>query len=295
MLFGTGATGEPTAEEWARACGTISYEIVTRIGGRFRRRYVGTRPQQDDEPDRGEPMSRRGVVAGVVAGLGAAVTTGVLVDRRIGKRLEAAAREGDVDNLGSLRGEVHRIRTADGLDLHAEVDARSPHVGEGTAEHGEDDLTVVFVHGFALSLDCWHFQRAALRGRHRMVFYDQRSHGRSDRSEKEDATIDQLGRDLRRVLDELAPGRVVLVGHSMGGMTIVALAEQAARDLRRHRRRGRPDLHHRGRDARAQGGGEVRPRQGRHQAGRAGRHARRAARPAARAGPPPRLGGRASS
>ena len=59
-------------------------------------------------------MSRRGVVAGVVAGLGAAVTTGVLVDRRIGKRLEAAAREGDVDNLGSLRGEVHRIRTSDG-------------------------------------------------------------------------------------------------------------------------------------------------------------------------------------
>ena len=37
------ADAVPTAEEWARACGTISYEIVTRIGGRFRRRYVGTR------------------------------------------------------------------------------------------------------------------------------------------------------------------------------------------------------------------------------------------------------------
>ena len=71
-------------------------------------------------------MSRRGVVAGVVAGLGAAVTTGVLVDRRVGKRLEAAAREGDVDNLGSLRGEVHRVRTDDGLELHAEVDALLP-------------------------------------------------------------------------------------------------------------------------------------------------------------------------
>ena len=31
-------------------------------------------------------------------------------------------------------------------------------------------------------LDCWHFQRAALRDRYRMVFYDQRSHGRSGRS-----------------------------------------------------------------------------------------------------------------
>jgi alanine racemase len=39
-VFGTGEHGEPTATEWAEACGTISYEIVTRIGGRFVRRYV---------------------------------------------------------------------------------------------------------------------------------------------------------------------------------------------------------------------------------------------------------------
>ena len=41
VLFGPGGDGEPTAQEWAEACGTISYEIVTRIGGRFVRRYVG--------------------------------------------------------------------------------------------------------------------------------------------------------------------------------------------------------------------------------------------------------------
>jgi alanine racemase len=41
VLFGPGRDGEPTAQEWAEACGTISYEIVTRIGGRFVRRYVG--------------------------------------------------------------------------------------------------------------------------------------------------------------------------------------------------------------------------------------------------------------
>ena len=39
VLFGTGEAGEPTAQEWAEACGTISYEIVTRLGGRFVRRY----------------------------------------------------------------------------------------------------------------------------------------------------------------------------------------------------------------------------------------------------------------
>lgn len=40
VLFGPGVHGEPTATDWAVACGTISYEIVTRIGGRFARRHV---------------------------------------------------------------------------------------------------------------------------------------------------------------------------------------------------------------------------------------------------------------
>ncbi|HET6627502.1 MAG TPA: alanine racemase [Nocardioidaceae bacterium] len=42
VLFGPGRDGEPTAQDWADACGTISYEIVTRIGGRIRRSYVGS-------------------------------------------------------------------------------------------------------------------------------------------------------------------------------------------------------------------------------------------------------------
>lgn len=41
VLFGTGADGEPTAQDWADAVGTISYEIVSQVGGRMRRRYVG--------------------------------------------------------------------------------------------------------------------------------------------------------------------------------------------------------------------------------------------------------------
>jgi alanine racemase len=40
IVFGPGNRGEPTAEEWAAACGTIGYEIVTRIGPRVPRRYV---------------------------------------------------------------------------------------------------------------------------------------------------------------------------------------------------------------------------------------------------------------
>lgn len=92
-------------------------------------------------------------------------------------------------------------------------------------------ITVIFCHGYCLSQDSWHFQRAALREGMRLVFWDQRSHGRSERSRSylagEPASIDQLGGDLKAVVDAVAPeGPIVLVGHSMGGMTVMALADQ---------------------------------------------------------------------
>jgi pimeloyl-ACP methyl ester carboxylesterase len=60
-----------------------------------------------------------------------------------------------------------------------------------------------------------------------MVLWDQRGHGRSERGPSDHNSLDQLGRDLRSVIDELAPtGPLTLVGHSMGGMTIMALADQ---------------------------------------------------------------------
>ena len=57
-----------------------------------------------------------------------------------------------------------------------------------------------------------------------MVLWDQRGHGRSGTGEPDSYDIDQLGRDLREVLHAVVPeGPVVLVGHSMGGMTMMAL------------------------------------------------------------------------
>ncbi len=51
VLFGPGDHGEPTAQDWAEACGTISYEIVTRIGGRMTRRHVSAGNHVDGEED----------------------------------------------------------------------------------------------------------------------------------------------------------------------------------------------------------------------------------------------------
>ncbi|MFD7622081.1 alpha/beta fold hydrolase, partial [Streptomyces sp. NPDC059802] len=98
-------------------------------------------------------------------------------------------------------------------------------------------VTVVFSHGYCLSQDSWHFQRAALRGLVRTVHWDQRSHGRSERgrdqAEGVPVGIDQLGRDLMAVIEAAAPeGRLVLVGHSMGGMTMMALADRYPRLIR---------------------------------------------------------------
>ncbi|MEJ7702384.1 MAG: alpha/beta fold hydrolase [Geodermatophilaceae bacterium] len=61
----------------------------------------------------------------------------------------------------------------------------------------------------------------------RLLLYDQRGHGASGWGDPERATIDQIADDLARVIDERVPtGRIALVGHSMGGMAIMGLAER---------------------------------------------------------------------
>ncbi|MFD4326693.1 alpha/beta fold hydrolase [Nocardioides sp. NPDC058538] len=151
----------------------------------------------------------------------AAAARGAVVVRKHRRAIEE--RPEDRTPLGTLRSCPVTVVTSDGVPLHVEVDEVDPaHSHPG----GASGVTLVFVHGYCLNLDCWHFQRAAYRGLVRSVFYDQRSHGRSGRSSLGNATIDQLGDDLLRVLDAVVPeGPVILVGHSMGGMTIAALAE----------------------------------------------------------------------
>jgi pimeloyl-ACP methyl ester carboxylesterase len=113
------------------------------------------------------------------------------------------------------------VTTDDGIPLHVEVDEGLPRV------NGAAPLTVVLSHGFTARLAEWDLQRAALRSRARLVLWDQRGHGRSGWTKLTAATIDRTGRDLGQVLDATTPtGPVVLAGHSMGGMSVLALARQ---------------------------------------------------------------------
>jgi pimeloyl-ACP methyl ester carboxylesterase len=152
--------------------------------------------------------------AGVVA-TGAAV--GLAAERyAAGRSFRGPDPEAD-EPLGQLHGRVVPVTADDGVALHVEVDE--------TGDEGP--VSVVFCHGLALDQGSWHYQRRDLDDIGRLVFWDQRGHGRSGRGAPDHATIDQLGRDLKAVLDATTSDRpVVLVGHSMGGMTIMALAEQ---------------------------------------------------------------------
>jgi pimeloyl-ACP methyl ester carboxylesterase len=155
--------------------------------------------------------------AGLVATATAAGAGAIVAAERIAVgRLRGRPDPASAEPLGQLRGRALTVLTDDGIPLHVEIN------GPPAAP-----VTTIFCHGYTLNQDCWHFQRRDITGQ-RLVFWDQRDHGRSGRSQSGAASIDQLGKDLKAVIDAVAPGeaKVVLVGHSMGGMTIMALAEQ---------------------------------------------------------------------
>lgn len=157
--------------------------------------------------------------AGLTAGLAAAgAAAGVALERALVRRSFGVVAD-DSEPIGSIRGESVAVTADDGVRLHAEIDEPD--------DPSLADLTIVFSHGYVLNLDCWYFQRRHLRSTARLVFWDQRSHGRSAKAPPESLTIDQLGRDLARIIEVCAPeGPVLLVGHSMGGMTIMSLAAE---------------------------------------------------------------------
>ncbi|MEJ8280273.1 alpha/beta fold hydrolase [Pseudonocardia spirodelae] len=176
-------------------------------------------------------MSRRGwtvagIAGGVVGAAGAAAGVGVAAQRR---KIAAARRSlatEMAEHAGTPPGTV-----GEEMSVMADDDVRLACEVVGPADGSDPALTVVLVHGFALDRRTWSEQRPYLAGMTgpsvRMVLYDQRSHGRSERAPAESCTIEQLGRDLDAVVRSVAPeGPLVLVSHSMGGMTVMALAEQ---------------------------------------------------------------------
>ncbi|MGW2150150.1 alpha/beta fold hydrolase [Nonomuraea bangladeshensis] len=158
---------------------------------------------------------RFGIAGALVGAASAGVAAAAMAKRYAVGRIRLRPDTEASEPFGELRGRERTHITSDGVALHVELD-------------GPDDapLTIVFCHGYCLSLESWHYQRKDLRENYRLVLWDQRSHGRSQRAQADESMIDRLGDDLAEVIEEFVPGPCVLVGHSMGGMTIMALADR---------------------------------------------------------------------
>ncbi|CRK61764.1 putative hydrolase [Alloactinosynnema sp. L-07] len=110
----------------------------------------------------------------------------------------------------------------------ADVFRTSDGVGLRLVESGPADapVTVLFLHGWTSALDVWDHVVAALGPRVRTLRFDHRGHGSSEPAPAGGATLARLAADAAEVIAARVPtGGLVLVGHSMGGMTLMALAE----------------------------------------------------------------------
>lgn len=116
-----------------------------------------------------------------------------------------------------------RVTSSDGVELSVEV-------------HGVKGAPlVVLSHGWTCSTRFWSPVLRRLAVDHEVVAYDQRGHGRSERPKREAIHSDALADDLSAVLAATVPARkrAVLVGHSLGAMSVVAFAGRHHDHLRR--------------------------------------------------------------
>ncbi|GAB3129236.1 alpha/beta hydrolase [Tsukamurella serpentis] len=158
------------------------------------------------------------LLAGLSTGVAVAALTGMsAVARTLGLR-GAGVDPITPDDLVFRADRESIVMSSDGVPLHVRE------VGSRTAP-----MTVLFVHGFTLRTGSWVLVMRELRQRWgddvRMVFPDCRGHGDSGACTPEQSTVGMLADDIATVIEAVIPqGPVVLVGHSMGGMAICALA-----------------------------------------------------------------------
>ncbi|GAA1687829.1 hypothetical protein GCM10009745_35820 [Kribbella yunnanensis] len=121
----------------------------------------------------------------------------------------------------TIQAERSGVTTTDGIHLNVE-----------TTGPADAPVTVLLVHGWTCSTRAWHNQVDGLphilgTNAVRVVTYDHRGHGQSDAAPPGSLRISQLADDLVTVLDEVVgDGPVVYAGHSMGGMTLMELADK---------------------------------------------------------------------
>jgi pimeloyl-ACP methyl ester carboxylesterase len=160
-------------------------------------------------------MSRKRNFALGAAALVAGGLAGAALEEYVYRRIMPSAAGGP--DVPPATGETVWVDAFDGTRIRARVSGRS------------SGPTIVFAHGVIESADVWGHQLAdpVLADRYRLVAYDARGHGGSGpaRGPAGDTpfTTRTQALDMAAVVEATASGRVVLVGHSMGGIAIQSL------------------------------------------------------------------------
>ncbi len=128
-----------------------------------------------------------------------------------GRYLVLLMRRPAADEPRSERGGRElRVKGPDGSDLQAEI-------------HGQEGRpTLLMTHGWDLDATAWYYEKKNLSERFRLVLWDLPGLGQSSQPADGRYSLERMAQNLRAVLDRTGDGRpVVLVGHSIGGMTIL--------------------------------------------------------------------------
>ncbi len=154
-------------------------------------------------------MKRR--VALLSAGIAAGAVAAGVVGRTVVRRRHAPEAP-----IGDLPPEdLGMVTSFDGTELAVRA------AGDPSAP------VVLLTHGFSLDMSVWCELWPDLARDVRVVAFDHRSHGASAPAAHGDLSLRAMGRDVAAVLQAVSPGRpAVVVGHSMGAMAILAMAEQ---------------------------------------------------------------------
>jgi non-heme chloroperoxidase len=162
---------------------------------------------QETEREANSVLMGGGMVAGAATGAAIGIAVAGPVGVLAGATLGAVA--------GALGGAAASMASADDSSRAgtAPADAVRLHIEDS----GGGGRPVVLIHGWPLSARAWEPQASALQAAgFRVVAYDRRGFGRSDKPES-DYGYDTLADDLQRVMDERGLQDVTLVGFSMGG------------------------------------------------------------------------------
>jgi pimeloyl-ACP methyl ester carboxylesterase len=110
-------------------------------------------------------------------------------------------------------------------DEHASAAVSADGVPIRYAIEGSSEPTLLFVHGWAFDRHLWDPDVRRLRPRHRVVTLDLAGHGESG-GDRRGWTMAAFGEDVKAVADAVGPERLILVGHSMGGLAVLEAARR---------------------------------------------------------------------